>query len=352
MTKTKNRGKIILAAALAALAITATTACYLLLPNAYISLDLNPSIELRTNRLNHVTSMVGLNADAEELLKGYTLRDRDLDDVVEDLVDRMVLSGYLGAGNQAELLVTVEQGKVKPETLEKVNTHIAEYLSYRSVSAKVHGQSIEMDDDLRERAAEQNISAGKLSVIDRLLSKDATLRPDDLRDTKVSDLLAYAKERNVSLDLLEDRLDDLDDRYEGESDKTVDQLEDQLDDLDDQNTTDDLDDLDDLYDDDKNDLDDRYDDDRYDDDHDDNDWDDDDNWNKTPVAAPKQSPTPVQTAPVQTAPVQSNQNHWDDDDNDDWDDDKHDDDNDDWDDDNDDNDDNDDDNDDNDDNDD
>lgn len=258
-----KKKSMITGAALAAISLV-TAGTYFLAPSGYISLDLNPSVEIRTNRLDRVTSVDGVNSDGKALLDGYRLTDRELEDVVEDIVDRMVLHGYLGNERDADILVTVEEGTVKPETLKKVNTDIESYLEYRSVQANVMGQGITADDDLVKAAKEHSISVGKMSVIQRLVEGDKSLTAEELSSTSLKELIAYAEEKNIPLEFLEDRIDEIDD------DK-LDHLEDGLDDYDDNDDNDDMDDRDDN--DDNDDADDRDDDDGDDDidDRDDND---------------------------------------------------------------------------------
>ena len=50
---------------------------YFLAPSGYIALDLNPSIEIRTNRLDQVVSVKAVNEDAKRLLADYKLTDHD-----------------------------------------------------------------------------------------------------------------------------------------------------------------------------------------------------------------------------------------------------------------------------------
>ena len=271
-TKRSLRTLILAGAAVLAVA-AAALAYYLLAPSGYLSLDVNPSIEIRTNRLDQVVAVTGANEDGKALLEGYRLTDRDLDDVIEDLVDRMILQGYLGDGKTNDVLITVDDDTVSAKTLDRVNAKVEDYVAYRNLTANVLSQKIDVSDDLLETASQHHVSAGKMAVIDRLVQRDSSLSPEDFADIRISDLVSYAKEKNISLELLEDRLDDLADRTR--DNKTLEQLEDKLDDADDRYD----DDLDDRYDDD---LDDRYDDDlddRYDDDLDDRyDDDDRDDW--------------------------------------------------------------------------
>lgn len=336
-TTTKRTLRTVLISGAAILALgAAALAYYLLSPSGYLSLDINPSIEIRTNRLNQVTSVIGANKDGQTLLEGYRPDDNDLDDVIEDLVDRMVLQGYLGSGKANDVLVTVDDDTVPAKTLEQVNAKIESYVSKRNLTANIVAQSVNVDDDLLEEADKYHVSAGKMSVIDQLAAGSPTLKPEELAGTRISDLFSYAKEKNIPLELLEERLDDLEDRYD--DNPHLENLEDGLDDTDDRNDTDDFDDNDDLNDD-LDDLDDLDDNQPIpsrpapnsqkppvlvsDDDYDDDNWDDqnDDDLDDRKPASSK-PPVSGQKPPVLVS----------DDDNDDWDD-RSDDDNDDWDDD-------------------
>ena len=264
MTTTKRNWLLAGLTLSAAALVAAGTAFYFLSPAQRIALDVNPSIELETTRLEKVSKIIPLNDDAKKLLEGYSPKDNDLDDVLEDLVDRMMEQGYLANEKKNDVLITVDDRNASQKTLDKVNKKVAQYVAEKQLEADVHAQKIDMDRYDKE-AQKWNVSSGKMSVIDRLLQKDPTLTPEHLADTRISDLVNYAKEHNIPLDLLEDRLDDLEDQYH---DDHLDQLEDQLDDQDDLN--DDKDDQDD----DKDDLDDGKDD--LDDDKDDQDDDKDD----------------------------------------------------------------------------
>ncbi len=261
MTTTKHNWLMAGLTLSAAALVAAGAAFYFLSPAQRIALDVNPSIELETTRLEKVSKIIPLNDDAKKLLEGYTPKDNDLDDVLEDLVDRMMEQGYLANEKKNDVLITVDDRGASQKTLDKVNKKIAQYVAEKQLEADVHAQKIDMDRYDKE-AQKWRVSSGKMSVIDRLLQKDPTLTPEHLADTRISDLVDYAKEHNIPLDLLEDRLDDLEDQYH---DGHLDQLEDRLDDRDDihdpdnDDDKDDRDDIDDPDDDDKDDLDDIHD---------------------------------------------------------------------------------------------
>ena len=76
---------------------------YFLAPSGYIALDLNPSIEIRTNRLDQVVSVKAVNEDAKRLLADYKVTDHDLEDVLEDMVDLLDGGGYFHNKDQNDI---------------------------------------------------------------------------------------------------------------------------------------------------------------------------------------------------------------------------------------------------------
>ena len=257
---------------------------YFLAPSGYIALDLNPSIEIRTNRLDQVVSVKAVNEDAKRLLADYKVTDHDLEDVLEDMVDLLDGGGYFHNKDQNDILVTVKDDKASDETVKRVNAFLEDYMEQCQLDTRILDQTIDFDREIRKAAEKYEVSQGKMALIERLLAGDQDLTAGDLAGMRISSLLLYAQEHGISLDQLEDRLDDANDHYrhaglaalEDEIDRMKADDDDRDDDRNDADDWDDDDDRDDVDDrDDWDDADDR-DDDRDDDDRDDDDRDDDD----------------------------------------------------------------------------
>ena len=82
-----------------ALAIFATVvmAVVSLLPATVLTVDANPSLELKINRFDRVVGMTALNADATSVADSLDWFGRDADVVLADLVDRLVADGWIDA---------------------------------------------------------------------------------------------------------------------------------------------------------------------------------------------------------------------------------------------------------------
>ena len=96
--KKKRRWPIWAASAAATLVLTAGAAWGL--TGAYgtdslISIDVNPSIELATNRYEKVLRVTALNDDANQILDGMDLKGTDLHVAINALIGSMVKNGYI-----------------------------------------------------------------------------------------------------------------------------------------------------------------------------------------------------------------------------------------------------------------
>lgn len=228
MTGIKKLGKsgIITGVCLAA-AVIVFLALYLLLPSRYLSIDVNPSIELKLNRLNQVVEIKAANEDAQALLEGYKAKSHRADAVVKDFADLLMKQGYLGENKPNDILITMEKGGSTKE-LEGLCAQVTEIMDSHKMLANVTGQVVELSSETVKAAEENGMSAGKMSVIERLLAADASLKAEELLQISVGDLLSYATTAGIPMDVIEDHLDAAEDVL-GDSPE-IDALEDGIDD--------------------------------------------------------------------------------------------------------------------------
>ena len=119
-------------------------------PANSLTMDVNPSIEIVTNRLDRVVEINPLNDDARELLKGFNPKDRNLERTVNDLVDLMILTGYIKGGEDNIVMITVSDDTVDNKLVDKVNRAIMAMLENKQIEATILNQAISKkykDDD-------------------------------------------------------------------------------------------------------------------------------------------------------------------------------------------------------------
>lgn len=184
---------------------------YYLAPNSYLAIDVNPSIEFKTNRLNQVVSINPVNDDAKNLLAGYELKDKHIEKVIQDIVDRMVLTGYLTPEKDNMILITVEDKNTSLNLLNNVKEDLVNTLSDRKLEVEVMEQSIDITADDIQEAHNNNISAGKLAIINKIMKFDKSITVEELSEVSILDMIAYANLYNIELDDLLDDFDDVED---------------------------------------------------------------------------------------------------------------------------------------------
>lgn len=197
---TRRKSFLVTGIFLALLVIGLGAYVYLTSPSNLISLDVNPSIEIHTNRLNHVVSINPINDDAKQLMAGYELADRNLESVIKDIVDRMILGGYISSGLENKILVTVDDSNASSNLLESINNTINTYMQEKQVSTDVLKQNLSISVAETQTAHENEVSAGKMAIINRLLENKSSLTTEELAHSSIKTLMQLASDNNIDME--------------------------------------------------------------------------------------------------------------------------------------------------------
>lgn len=183
-----KRKKMIGRVMVGALVVGAFLGFRLTQPAYGVIMDVNPSIEIISNRLNHVVAINPLNEDAKEFLKEFKLKDRELEDTVEDLADLMVSKGYISGGKDNLVMITVSDNKVKQEVVDNLNKAIGAYLENKQIEATIVNQAISKKIDDK---------TGRDSVARRISELDDDINIEHLSNMGLRELVDFAKTRNI-----------------------------------------------------------------------------------------------------------------------------------------------------------
>lgn len=202
MPNTKTATKKWIMAAAACLAVILVGAAVLLQQaNAVatvVSLDVNPSIELKVNSSEKVLSCTPLNDDAKAILaemgEGTDLKGAKLEVAVNAIVGSLVRNGYLDSISSA-IMISVEDKNT--ERAEKLRSELASVvdvtLQTEAAKAAVLTQTLPQDKKLEQQARENNISTGKAALVNRVLTLNAGLKFEELAKLSVEELKDLAE---------------------------------------------------------------------------------------------------------------------------------------------------------------
>ena len=169
-------------------------------PDSHVDIDVNPGVEIVTNKKNKVLQVQSTNQDGAAVIDGMDLKNTELKVAVNALIGSMVQKGYIQNDNTG-ILVTVRNdnedkaNKVKAEVLNDINTA----LSTNSVQATVINQTVKTTVDAKKFAAENNISIGKAVFVLNLAAKDTSLDAKELARMKVSEIASLVVQKGIDI---------------------------------------------------------------------------------------------------------------------------------------------------------
>ena len=163
-----------------------------------VSLDVNPSIELKVNRSEKVLVCTPLNEDAKAILadmsNGADLKGAKLDVAVNAIVGSLVRNGYLNSISSAIMISVEDKDTARAEKLQRELTSTVDSVLQTSESrASVLTQTLTQDAGLTQQARENSISTGKAALVNRVLALNATLKFDALAKLSVEELKDLAE---------------------------------------------------------------------------------------------------------------------------------------------------------------
>ena len=163
-----------------------------------VSLDVNPSIELKVNRSEKVLVCTPLNEDAKAILadmsNGADLKGAKLDVAVNAIVGSLVRNGYLNSISSAIMISVEDKDTARAEKLQRELTSTVDgVLQTSEAKAAVLTQTLTQDAGLTQQARENSISTGKAALVNRVLALNATLKFDALAKLSVEELKDLAE---------------------------------------------------------------------------------------------------------------------------------------------------------------
>ena len=163
-----------------------------------VSLDVNPSIELKVSRNEKVLACAPLNEDAKAILadmsNGADLKGAKLDVAVNAIVGSLVRNGYLDSISSAIMISVEDKDAARAEKLQRELTSAVDgVLQTSEAKAAVLTQTLTQDAAREQQARENNISTGKAALVNRVLTINPSLKFDALAKLSVEELKDLAE---------------------------------------------------------------------------------------------------------------------------------------------------------------
>ncbi|HUW64307.1 MAG TPA: anti-sigma factor domain-containing protein, partial [Spirochaetia bacterium] len=191
----QTQWRLLLAAASLFVILMAGTLFASIFPAAgYVSVDINPSIELGMNAWGRVVRAQGLNGDGQNLLQSLPLYGRPLDQALDNIAQKAVAMHYLKQGDQNNLMmITYTPGRLALAQLRREDAYqaLAAQLKAEQTPAKL--LFADMTPAQRHQAQQMGLSAGKYLVWERLMNRGVNISAQQMAQTSIAKLLLAEK---------------------------------------------------------------------------------------------------------------------------------------------------------------
>lgn len=183
------RTRLIAAAALLILVFGLFSGYRFFSVDSIVGFDVNPSMELKVNRMEKVLSATPLNEEAKTVIDGMDLKNVDLDIAVNALIGSMLKNGYMDEMKNSILIsVSSDNSQKSAQLQERLSNEVSQLLETQSGGGAVLSQTLARDEQLQTLAETHGISVGKAALVDQVVAQDSRLHFADIAALPINDI--------------------------------------------------------------------------------------------------------------------------------------------------------------------
>ena len=166
-----------------------------------VSLDVNPSIEIKVNKNEQVLNVVPLNEDAKIVIGDMDFARSDLDVTINALIGSMLRNGYINELANSILISVDDSNAERGKALEaRLAGEIDTLLQTGSFQGSVLSQTISADSELQTLASRYSITPGKAQLIQQIVAQDTRYTFEDLAPLSINELNLISETGSLQLD--------------------------------------------------------------------------------------------------------------------------------------------------------
>ncbi|WP_461569882.1 anti-sigma factor domain-containing protein [Thermincola ferriacetica] len=160
---------------------------------AWITVDINPSLELTISNRERIISAIGLNNDGRKLLKRVDIIGMKPEEALIALTDEATNMGYIKQAKENNVVISVasaDKGFNSQELEQKLVAATQDVLSEKRMAAVV--QTVKVTPEFREKAKKKEISTGKYAVLIEAVNSGILISEDEIKDNSITDAIKKA----------------------------------------------------------------------------------------------------------------------------------------------------------------
>lgn len=161
---------------------------------AYVSFDINPSLEVGVDEDMHVVEIDTFNNEAEHIIKKYQFsKDQSLtlQEFADQLIKAYEIEGYMDA-NQSMLITTVSDNLNDKETKKELDKALDSIVKKAVVQYPVAITVTESSEETREKAKQLGVSSGKYTAFQKANENGKAFKKEKIKEVQFQELKVNA----------------------------------------------------------------------------------------------------------------------------------------------------------------
>lgn len=164
---------------------------------ATVSIDVNPSIEIKVNESEKVLEVTPLNEDAMAVIGNMDFKGSSIELTVNALVGSMYSKGYIDDVTNS-ILLTIESDKDTTLLCEKLTAEVEALIHSDGFDGSVISQMVTNNEALKALAEKYGISAGKAQLINTIVGAHPDRQFEELVPLTITELCLILGEDNFT----------------------------------------------------------------------------------------------------------------------------------------------------------
>ena len=162
-----------------------------------VSLDVNPSIEIKLNKNNDIVDVDGVNDFADDIIDDLNVEKLPLNEAINEITNALIKNNFLT--NDGQLLISVQSSN--PEIAAVLSDELTANLNttLSNTNIEILTQVVEKDKALADFAKTNNISIGKATFVSKIAEKDDTLTKEQLANLPIADIQTIVTDRKIDI---------------------------------------------------------------------------------------------------------------------------------------------------------
>lgn len=190
------------------------------MPYTYVSMDINPSIEIAANIFDRIINIEGINGDGKKLISSKQYKNKKVRDGIGDIIKSAVEEGYIKSGDSNILFLTISSmGSDKYEKIEKdIEEVVVKEIDTSEIDTNVYIEKIEVKK--HDDAKSLGISPGKYLLIEKMKENESEMeiRHEDWKDEPVKEIMRSVVDKKDG-EIFENKIQEIRQKMEKKQEK-------------------------------------------------------------------------------------------------------------------------------------